>query len=405
MKKDNEILTPTPETDVVSDPKDDKTPLSASEAEEIANSKAERSRERLHNFFRILVAVLGAGLGSVIVLSVASIGLELSWGFDFSVWYYIGGALLFGIIFYFFSPRIIRNYMALVRAIETWLNGIPMIEIVFGSVGLVIGLIIAFLLSALLQQFPFPPTLIAILSTALYVLFGILGWSIGRKRRGEIKIGSISDSKAAKGAKGKKDKADIARPKILDTSVIIDGRIFDICKTGILEGRLVIPGFVLQELRHVSDSADSLKRTRGRRGLDILNKIQKELDMYVEVNETDYDDIAEVDAKLLRLAVDIEGVVLTNDFNLNKVAAVQRVPVLNINELANAVKPVVLPGEEMRVTIIKDGKEYNQGVAYLDDGTMIVVDGGRNMAGQTRDVTVTSVLQTSAGRMIFAKLK
>lgn len=372
---------------------------------EAQREKEERSRERLHNFFRVIVAVLGAGLGSMIVLSIASLARILAWSVNVPVWHYIGGALLFGILFYFLSPRIIKNFLALVRSIESWLNGIPMIEILFGSVGLVLGLIIAYLLSSLVAQFPLPTTLTAILSTALYVLFGILGWSIARKRRGELRIGSLADGKPSKSAKGKKEKADIARPKILDTSVIIDGRIFDICKTGILEGRLVIPGFVLQELRHVSDSADNLKRTRGRRGLDILSKIQQELDMYVEVNETDYDDIAEVDAKLLRLAADTDGVVITNDFNLNKVAAVQRVPVLNINELANAVKPVVLPGEEMRVTIIKDGKEHNQGVAYLDDGTMIVVDGGRHMAGQTRDVIVTSVLQTSAGRMIFAKLK
>jgi len=192
---------------------------------------------------------------------------------------------------------------------------------------------------------------------------------------------------------------------VLDTSVIIDGRIFDICKTGIVEGTLVIPGFVLQELRHVADSADSLKRNRGRRGLDILNKIQKELDVPVKVDERDYEDMAEVDAKLLRLAAELNGVVVTNDYNLNKVAAVQGVLVLNINELANAVKPVVLPGEEMVVTILKDGKEAGQGVAYLDDGTMIVVDGGRRYMNETVEVTVTSVLQTAAGRMIFAKLK
>ena len=166
-----------------------------------------------------------------------------------------------------------------------------------------------------------------------------------------------------------------------------------------------MPGFVLQELRHIADSADSLKRNRGRRGLDILNKMQQELDIPIKVNETDYDDIAEVDAKLIKLAYDMGGVVVTNDYNLNKVAGVQRVPVFNINELANAIKPVVLPGEEMTVTIVKEGKEAGQGVAYLDDGTMIVVDGGRRRVGDAVEVSVTSVLQTSAGRMIFAKIK
>ena len=234
---------------------------------------------------------------------------------------------------------------------------------------------------------------------------GCLGWTIGRRRRGELKIGE-SSKRGQKGEKAAKaERGAPGRPKVLDTSVIIDGRIFDICKTGIVEGTIVIPNFVLQELRHVADSADSLKRNRGRRGLDILNKIQKELEIPVRVEERDYDDIAEVDAKLLKLASDLGGVVVTNDYNLNKVAAVQGVPVLNINELANAVKPVVLPGEEMEVTILKDGKEAGQGVAYLDDGTMIVVDGGKKYMNETIEVVVTSVLQTAAGRMIFAKIK
>ena len=180
------------------------------------------------------------------------------------------------------------------------------------------------------------------------------------------------------------------KPKILDTSVIIDGRIADICKTGFIEGTLVIPGFVLEELRHIADSSDSLKRNRGRRGLDILNKIQHELKMDVEIYEGDFEDIAEVDSKLVKLAQVADGCIITNDFNLNKVAEFQKVQVLTINELANAVKPVVLPGEEMVVQVIKDGKETGQGVAYLDDGTMIVVDGGKGI-GETIDVMVKSI--------------
>lgn len=193
--------------------------------------------------------------------------------------------------------------------------------------------------------------------------------------------------------------------KISDTSVIIDGRIFDICQTGFVEGPLVIPSFVLDELRHVSDCSDSLKRTRGRRGLDILNKIQKELPIEVQIWEGDFPEINEVDSKLLKLTQKLDGKVLTNDYNLNKVAEVQGVTVLNINELSNAIKPVVLPGEDMKLTIVKDGKESGQGIAYLDDGTMIVVEGGRKYIGEEIDVTVTSVLQTAAGRMIFAKQK
>ena len=192
---------------------------------------------------------------------------------------------------------------------------------------------------------------------------------------------------------------------MLDTSVIIDGRIFDICETGFIEGPLVIPNFVLDELRHISDSSDSLKRTRGRRGLDILNKIQKELSIETKIWEVDFPKIEEVDSKLLKLAQNLHGKVITNDYNLNKVAEVQGVPVLNINELSNAVKPVVIPGEEMVVDVVKDGKESSQGVAYLDDGTMIVVENGKRLIGEQIEVIVTSVLQTAAGRMIFAKPK
>ena len=188
-------------------------------------------------------------------------------------------------------------------------------------------------------------------------------------------------------------------------SVIIDGRIFDLCQTGFIEGTLVIPSFVLDELRHISDSSDSLKRNRGRRGLDILNKIQKELEIETQIWEGDFKDIAEVDSKLLKLAQKLGGKVITNDFNLNKVAEFQGVPVLNINELANAIKPVVLPGEEMKIIVIKDGKESTQGIGYIDDGTMIVVEGGKKYIGEEILVIVTSVLQTSAGRMIFAKPK
>jgi uncharacterized protein YacL len=191
--------------------------------------------------------------------------------------------------------------------------------------------------------------------------------------------------------------------KVLDTSVIIDGRIADIAETGFLDGIIVIPQFVLRELQLVADSADSLKRNRGRRGLDILQRLQKVASLNIQIVEDDFPAIREVDLKLIELAKVYEGKIITNDFNLNKVAQLQGVEVLNINELANALKPIVLPGETMRVFILKEGKEYNQGVAYLDDGTMVVVDNARKMIGKTVDVTVTSVLQTTAGKMIFGK--
>jgi uncharacterized protein YacL len=193
--------------------------------------------------------------------------------------------------------------------------------------------------------------------------------------------------------------------KILDTSVIIDGRIADITETGFVEGPLLIPQFILSELQHIADSSDPVKRTRGKRGLEVLHHIQKQVNVDVRIVDNDYPAVKEVDAKLIELAKEVRGKIVTNDSNLNKVAELQGIVVLNINELANSLKPVVLPGEEMNVKILKEGKEMGQGVAYLDDGTMIVVDNGRRQIGKTIDVIVTSVLQTPAGRMIFARLK
>jgi uncharacterized protein YacL len=193
------------------------------------------------------------------------------------------------------------------------------------------------------------------------------------------------------------------RYKILDTSVIIDGRIADVCETGFVDGTLVVPQFVLKELQLVADSADSLKRNRGRRGLDILQKIQKMSGIEVSISDMDFPNVREVDLKLIELARALQGKIVTNDFNLNKVAQLRGVDVLNVNELANSLKPVVLPGEIMKVFILKEGKEYNQGVAYLDDGTMVVVDNARKMISKTIDIVVTSVLQTTAGKMIFGR--
>jgi uncharacterized protein YacL len=200
-----------------------------------------------------------------------------------------------------------------------------------------------------------------------------------------------------------RDTSRLQQNKVLDTSVIIDGRIADICETGFLEGTLVVPQFVLRELQQVADSSDSLKRNRGRRGLDILQKIQKMSDVHVLIVETDFPEVREVDLKLIELARRMSGKIVTNDFNLNKVAQLRGVPVLNINELANSLKPVVLPGEILRVFIVKEGKEAGQGIGYLDDGTMVVVDQARKAMGKTIEVTVTSVLQTTAGKMIFCR--
>jgi uncharacterized protein YacL len=192
---------------------------------------------------------------------------------------------------------------------------------------------------------------------------------------------------------------------ILDTSVIIDGRVADVCETGFLHGDLIIPRFVLEELQMIADSSDSNKRARGRRGLDVLNRIKKQSYVHIIIDDTDYPSLKEVDQKLIQMAKEKGHAILTNDFNLNKVAEVHSLQVLNVNRLANALKPIVLPGETMKVQIIKEGKEASQGVAYLDDGTMVVVDNGRKYIGKTLEVSVTSVLQTTAGRMIFALIK
>lgn len=271
-------------------------------------------------------------------------------------------------------------------------------DILAGALGLLVGL-----LMAILATLPLPrniPVLGEYLPMTVTVIVGYMGLVIFLRKRDELfQLVNIAPGHGASA------RSTTSGHKILDTSVIIDGRIADIARTGFIEGVLLIPGFVLQELQHIADSSDVLKRNRGRRGLDILNRMQKESKVAVHIVDEDFDDIAEVDAKLVRLAQLKDAKVLTNDFNLNKVAELQGVEVLNINELANAVKPVVLPGEEMLVHVIKDGKEQGQGVGYLDDGTMIVVDGGRRFIGESVGVMVTSVLQTAAGRMIFAKPK
>ena len=259
--------------------------------------------------------------------------------------------------------------------------------------GLFLGALLSSLLIQPLRLLPGGPGA-CLAAAALYGLLMALGWRAGRR------IGALKNARPSA-----VPEPGAPCPKVLDTSVIIDGRIFDICKAGFLEGELVIPAFVLGELRHIADSADALRRNRGRRGLDVLHRIQEELDCPVRIEEKDYADGAEVDVKLLRLAKEMNGAVLTNDYNLNKVAGVAGVPVLNINELAGALRPVVLPGEEMRAHIVREGKEPGQGVAYLDDGTMVVIENGRRRVGETVDAEVTTVLQTSAGRMIFARVK
>lgn len=309
--------------------------------------------------------------------------------------------LIFGFIAFLISPWISKIVIKIMDYVENNFQQLSASEILFGTAGAILGLIIAFLIFYWVARTSAVGTIIAVIGM---VVMAALGANTGIKKKEDL-LNLTSAMKRTGSNKEKKNKNGKGEYKVLDTSVIIDGRIFDICQTGFIEGILVIPNFVLGELRHIADSSDSLKRNRGRRGLDVLNKIQKELNIEVEIYEKDFPDIAEVDSKLLKLAQVLGGKVITNDYNLNKVAEFQKVPVLNINELANAVKPVVLPGEEMQIQIIKDGKESNQGIAYLDDGTMIVVEGAKKHIGEPMDVVVTSVLQTAAGRMIFAKRK
>ena len=314
-------------------------------------------------------------------------------------------AIFGAIIFYLISLWAIDHVVHFIKWVEESLVKVPITDIIFGSVGLAFGLLIAFLFGYALNAIDIP-IINGVAPILLTLLFGYLGFQVGFKKKDELlQLFSAKKKKPGEPSEEEQEQDKQKTWKILDTSVIIDGRIADICQTGFLEGIIVIPQFVLAELQHIADSSDVLKRNRGRRGLDILNRIQKELEIKVEIYEGDFEDISEVDSKLVKLAKLTNGIVVTNDFNLNKVCELQKVSVLNINDLANAVKPVVLPGEEMNVQVIKDGKEYNQGVAYLDDGTMIVVEDGRDYIGRNIDVIVTSVLQTSAGRMIFAKPK
>jgi uncharacterized protein YacL len=350
----------------------------------------------LKRTIQVIFAILGGGLG-------------YQWGPDFfewtDQWINLGGlpvpayfGLGLGALLFFIGSSWVAGYLVLLlKESEDYLVKIPVTDLLFGAMGLIVGLIVAFLLIPSVETLDFVG---AVLPIFISGFLGYLGFRVGYKKRDEI-----ASILSLRSKDKKKDNKNQVEHKILDTSVIIDGRIADICKAGFIEGTIVIPEFVLEELQHIADSSDVLKRNRGRRGLDILNKIQKELKVKVLIYEGDFEEISEVDSKLVKLAKVLQGKVVTNDFNLNKVCELQGVAVLNINDLANAVKPIVLPGEEITVQVIKDGKEHGQGVAYLDDGTMIVVEGGREFIGHTMEVLVTSVLQTSAGRMIFAKPK
>ena len=311
----------------------------------------------------------------VLVLSTAAYTLD---PFQTPPWLAGIGGLILGLGIIFFEIRLER---------------ISLKRLIGAAVGSVLGIFGAFLMSLVLGRATSEP----FLQILLLLWMTYVGLIVGAKK------GDLLNLSALGGIFGG-EKSSKKTFKILDTSVIIDGRIADIAETGFLDGVLVIPQFVLHELQLVADSADSMKRNRGRRGLDILQRIQKMAHLHVQIVEEDFPQVREVDMKLIELAKVFDCKIITNDFNLNKVAQLHGVEVLNINELANSLKPIVLPGETMRVFILKEGKEYNQGVAYLDDGTMVVVDNAKKLISKTVDITVTSVLQTTAGKMIFGKV-
>lgn len=354
----------------------------------------------LRGLFTGLGCIAGYGVFLLLkfIIEVTDIGEQ----FDFNATQQFCAAailvIIFGLIFFKLTPTIKKQSNKAADNIATDLQKVSTNDLVMGTFGLIIGLLIAFLASRIYAGI-LPSAVEIIINIISYLLLGYIGATVATKKGKDIR--GLFGHKGSSGSKGKND----ATPKIFDTSVIIDGRIADIMKTGFIEGPIVIPEFVLVELRHIADSSDSLKRNRGRRGLDILNKIQDEygIEIYNTDSEKALEEIPEVDVKLLKLAQIMNGKVVTNDFNLNKVASIKNVEVLNINELANTLKPVVLPGEDMTLFLVKEGKENNQAVAYLDDGTMIVVEDGRRHIGKTINVQVTSVLQTAAGRMIFAK--
>ena len=265
------------------------------------------------------------------------------------------------------------------------------------AVGSILGILGAFLIGSLIsRQEAIDAEAKTFLTLALTFFMAYVGLMVGAAKGDYLDLSALGGIFSDKVAR-----RDL---KILDTSVIIDGRIADVAETGFLTGSLIIPQFILRELQQVADSPDSSKRQRGRRGLDMLNRLQNNSSLDIQIVETDFPSVREVDLKLIELGKQLDAVIVTNDFNLNKVSQLRGVSVLNINELANALKPVVLPGEAMRVFILKEGKEYNQGVAYLDDGTMVVVDNARRLIGKNADIAVTSVLQTTAGKMIFGRL-
>lgn len=363
----------------------------------------------VQRLLRFLVMLLGAGVGVALALGTVQLYGMVAPGQALPLWVvvalYVGLGLIFGAVGFLAGPWLVQHCVNGVATLEKRMDRLTFGQLVASTGGLVVGLIIASLLSQMLSFMGASMFTIAF-SAILYVLLAVVGVTVGWKRSGDV-TALMERMPGRIGRRSRKADAHTGdvRPKLLDTSVLIDGRIAEICRLGFAEGEMVVPTFVLTELRRLADAADPQKRARGRRGLEVLTRMQQELKLPLRTDDTDYDDLPDVDARLVRLAVDMDAAIITDDYNLSKVAAVTGVRVLNLNELANVLRPSVTAGDEMHVQILKEGKEPGQGVGYLPDGTMVVVDGARKLVGEAVTAVVTSALQTNAGRMVFARLK
>lgn len=363
----------------------------------------------LHKLLRMLIMLLGAGVGAALVL----LGVEIhgmtqpdaSIPLGVLIFTYIGACALFMLVFYFLSSIIIERCIRMFVAIEKYMDKMAFGQVMACTIGLVMGLVIAMLVSQLIH-FLGSGVFTTALSAIMYVMLGLLGWTIGWKRGKDVSgyFGRMGEKWERRSQRRQANAAQEGGcPKLIDASVLIDGRLPDVCRTGFIEGELVVPQFIVDELRQIADSADPARRARGRRGLDNVKMMQEARDIALRIDDAFDGEAGDADVKLIRMAQQMNAAVITGDSNLCKVGAVTGVRMLNLHMLASALKTKLSAGDEMTVQVVREGREPGQGVAYHEDGTMIVIEQGAKSVGQTVTVTVTSVLQTSAGRMIFAK--
>lgn len=363
----------------------------------------------IRNLLRLLITLLGGGLGAAVgwggiavfqALTPGEPGVPI-FGMALYLFLIIAGA----VTFFFLSPRLMDTIGFWMRRTEDHVDPLPLEQILSSMIGLILGLLVSFLIAQLMWSLG-RSWFITMLTAILYLVMGTLGYTIGKRRAREF--GQLLGRFPAARRREEGDFPPLSAHqgnKILDTSALIDGRILEVARTGILEGTLVVPAFVLEELRRVADSKDHLRRARGRRGMDVLQSLQEEKPLPVVMDSRDYPDVTEVDLKLLRMAQELGGTLVTGDYNLNKVATLSGVKVLNLNDLANALRPALIPGEEMEIEIVREGKEMGQGAGFMPDGTLVVVDAAKPFVGMKVPVVILTLHQNSAGRMFFAKMK